>query len=124
MRSIFASNQIFKDLRGQTNDPCEKADLPPASKGVSDNGQTRRIIIAATIRDSSTATGKLGNLKELLQKAAIGTSVTYRVLLPAHPTPGTLTRTYIVYCTRPRYHTQVPLRKNFSRRWTRMDANA
>jgi hypothetical protein len=51
-----------------------KADLPPASKGVSDNGRTRRIIIAATIRDSSTATGKLGSLKELLQKEATGTS--------------------------------------------------
>ena len=116
MRSIFASNQIFKDLRGQTNDPCEKADSPPASKGVSDNGRTRQTVIAATIRDSSTASGKLGNLKELLQKAAIGTSLRYRVLLPAHPTPGTLARTYIVYCTRPRYHTQVPLRKNFSRK--------
>jgi hypothetical protein len=94
--STVASNQIFKDLRGQTNDPCEKADSPPASKGVSDNGQRRQIIITATIRDSTTASGKLGNLKELLQKAAIGTSVTYRVLLPAHPTPGTLARTYIV----------------------------
>jgi hypothetical protein len=48
-----------------------KADLPPASKGVSDNGGARRIIITATIRDDSTASGKLGNLKELLQKAAI-----------------------------------------------------
>jgi hypothetical protein len=44
VRSIFASNQIFKDLRGQTNDPCEKADLPPASKGVSDHGRTRRTV--------------------------------------------------------------------------------
>lgn len=74
----------------------------------------------ATIRDSSTASGKLGNLKELLQKAAIGTSKTYRVLLPAYPTPGTLTRTYIVYFTRPQYHTQVPREKIFSRKWTQM----
>ena len=69
--STVASNQIFKDLRGQTNDPCKKADLPPASKGVSDNSGARRIIFATTIRDDSTASGKLGNLKELLQKAAI-----------------------------------------------------
>ena len=58
--STVASNQIFKDLRGQTNDPCKKADLPPASKGVSDNGYARRIIFTTTIRDSSTASGKLG----------------------------------------------------------------
>jgi hypothetical protein len=55
-----------------------KADSPPASKGVSDNSRTRRTLLTATnlltttIRDSSTVSGKLGNLKELLQKAATG----------------------------------------------------
>ena len=44
-----------------------KADSPPASKGVSDNSGARQIIFTATIRDDSTASGKLGNLKELLQ---------------------------------------------------------
>ena len=62
--------------------PVRKADLPPASKGVSDNSGARQIVYTTTIRNSSTATGKLGNLKELLQKAAIGADLPHVRRIP------------------------------------------
>jgi len=85
-----------------------KADSPPASKGDSDNSGARRIIITATIRDDSTVSGKLGNLKELLQKAAICAD-------PPHVRSKHSARTYIVKYSKPAQGTQVPF-ANFLRR--------
>ena len=55
----FASNQIVKDLRSGTRDPCRKTNSLPASKAV----RTKHL----AKRTRMTSSRNYGNLKELLQ---------------------------------------------------------
>lgn len=83
----FAFNQIVKHLRIQSA-ILWKTDRLPASKAVrpQPNAPWTKIQPVTGRFDYNQ---KLGNLKELLQKGAIGTSVgiyfPYRVLLPTLP---------------------------------------